>query len=327
MTYKETIVLRNVSTGYSLRHNIRKVITEDINASLRSGELTCLLGPNGAGKSTLLRTMSGFIPALSGEILLSGQAIDHLSPEVLSKEISIVLTDKLSIPDMTLAQLVGLGRSPYTNFWGNLTDQDREIVSEALSIVGISHLAERLVSTLSDGERQKAMIAKALAQRTPVIFLDEPTAFLDYPSKVEIMQLLAALARESGKTIFMSTHDLELALQITDMAWLIDRKLGITTGSPEDLILSGHLQKYFNGEGIEFNSKTGLFQIRRKPTGSFTISGEGIALNMLIIALTRRGFITKVVKDNADIIITSDGKFDYQGEIIQDIYSLLHRII
>lgn len=188
MTKDTTVVLREVSTGYPDRKNKFKIITSGLNATLRSRELTCLLGPNGAGKSTLLRTLAGFLAPVSGNIEINGRPIASFTSEELARRISVVLTERLAVPNMSVAQMVGLGRSPYTDFWGRLRDADIEAVKEAMSLTGIEHLSERTVGTLSDGERQKVMIAKALAQETPVIFLDEPTAFLDYPSKVEMMK-------------------------------------------------------------------------------------------------------------------------------------------
>ena len=202
----ETIILKNLCIGYRTKNNIRTV-AEGINAAIRQGELTCLLGANGIGKSTLLRTLSAFQPKLGGEILIKSQEIDAFTDKELSRVIGVVLTEKPDIRNMTVRELVALGRSPYTGFWGTLHDEDWQVVDEAIDAVRISGLRERMVHTLSDGERQKVMIAKALAQQTPVIFLDEPTAFLDFPSKVEMMQLLRRLAREQQKTIFLSTHD------------------------------------------------------------------------------------------------------------------------
>ena len=157
---------------------------------------------------------------------------------------------------MTVREMVNLGRSPYTDFWGNYTEEDRQVVSEAIGQIGISGLAERLIETLSDGERQKVMIAKALAQQTPVIYLDEPTAFLDFPSKVEIMLLLRRISREAQKTIFLSTHDLELALQIADCVWLMDNDKGLNTGTPQQLAEKGVLTEFVERKGIQFDQET-----------------------------------------------------------------------
>lgn len=197
-----TIEIKDLTIGYSSK-NHQKIIASDITADICSSELTCLLGANGVGKSTLLKTLSAFLPKLSGNIQIFQKDIDRYTDKQLSKIISVVLTDKCNIRNMSVEELVGLGRSPYTDFWGTIRHDDKDIVRRSMQMVRIEELADRMVHTLSDGERQKVMIAKALAQSTPIIYLDEPTAFLDYPSKVEIMQLLHSLSRQTGKTIFM----------------------------------------------------------------------------------------------------------------------------
>ena len=228
------ITLENLSIGYTSKNN-RKVVAEGINATLNDSELTCLIGPNGIGKSTLLRTLSAFQPPLEGSITIDGKRLETLSDKEVSRLIGVVLTTKPDVQNITVTELVGLGRSPYTGFWGTLNEKDSEIVEESISKTGITHLAERMIQTLSDGERQKVMIAKALAQQTPVIYLDEPTAFLDYPSKVDMLMLLRQLAHDTGKTIFLSTHDLELALQLADRLWLLSAATSLVyrgTGHP-----------------------------------------------------------------------------------------------
>lgn len=199
-------------------------VVEDISLSLPCGRLVCLLGPNGAGKSTLLRTLCGFQPPIAGTVTISGSDIATISAAEVARLVSVVLTDRPLTPSLTAAEMVGMGRAPYTGFWGRLSDDDRRLVSEAMQTVGIDSLATRRMGQLSDGERQKVMIAKALAQHTPVIVLDEPTAFLDYPSKVAVMKTLARLAHDEGKTILMSTHDLELAAQLGDELMEIENK-------------------------------------------------------------------------------------------------------
>ena len=190
---------------------------------------------------------------------------------------------------MTVRELIGMGRSPYTGFWGKLSRADDEIVDKAIGLVNIHPLASRMLHTLSDGERQKAMIAKALAQETPVIYLDEPTAFLDFPSKVEIMQLLHHLTRETDKTIFLSTHDLELALQIADKIWLMDKVNGITSGTPEDLALEGYLSRFFARKGITFDMESGLFRITNNYRYEIRLTGHGYRYAMVRKALQRNG--------------------------------------
>lgn len=255
----ETIHLDNLTIGYR-SGSIDKPVMSGIDACLSGGELTCLIGPNGIGKSTLLRTLSGFQPRLSGNFSIMNKDIDGYSAKDLAKLISVVLTEKNDIFNMTVEEIVGLGRTPYTGFWGKLDESDKLKVNLALSLVHIGHLAGRNVQTLSDGERQKMMIAKALAQDTPIIFLDEPTAFLDFPSKVDMLQLLHKLSRQTGKTIFLSTHDLELALQITDRLWIMAYD-GLHTGTPESLSANGTINRFFTGDGLVYDKEKRLFHI------------------------------------------------------------------
>ena len=245
MMHEETIRLTGLVTGYTGKHHVKR-ISENLSGAIFSGELTCLLGSNGAGKSTLLRTLSAFLPPLGGEVTLLSRPLKEYKARELSTIIGVVLTERVTLQNMSVEELVGMGRSPYTGFWGRLSEVDRKKISDALALVGIESLRGRMVQTLSDGERQKVMIAKALAQETPIIFLDEPTAFLDYPSKVEILHLLHRLSREAGKTVFLSTHDLELALQIADRIWLMDKAGGVHIGTPEALTEDGSLERFFN---------------------------------------------------------------------------------
>jgi iron complex transport system ATP-binding protein len=198
---------------------------------------------------------------LAGDILIEGREISEYTDKELSRMIGVVLTEKPDVRNMTVRELVSLGRSPYTGFWGRNSEDDLRIVDESLQQVGISNLSCRLVETLSDGERQKVMIAKALAQQTPVIYLDEPTAFLDFPSKVEVMLLLRRICQEAQKTVFLSTHDLELALQIADCIWLMDCTSGLSIGTPEELAQTGVLGKFVERKGIHFDSNTLTIQI------------------------------------------------------------------
>ena len=304
---QETIHIEKLSIGYPSKGDV-KVVASDICAGINSGELTCLLGANGVGKSTLLRTLSAFQPKLSGEIRIQGKEIGSYTDKQLSKVISVVLTEKCDIRNMTSVELIGLGRSPYTGFWGTLSKEDKEVVDHAINLVGISHLAHRMVHTLSDGERQKVMIAKALAQETPVIFLDEPTAFLDFPSKVEMMQLLHQLSRQTDKTIFLS--DLELALQIADKIWLMDKVNGVTIGTPEDLSLDGTLSSFFARKGIVFDLETGLFRVNNEYTSQIRIVGHGQKYAMVRKALQRNGILANRNVESDVYIETGDLKGD-----------------
>jgi iron complex transport system ATP-binding protein len=288
MMNQETIHLRKLTTGYPGKGST-KIVAKDIDATICSGELTCLLGANGVGKSTLLRTLSAFQPPISGEIEIMGKKLADYTDKQLATVIGVVLTEKCSLRNMTAEELIGMGRSPYTGFWGSLSKADKKIVDDAIRMMKIEDLRHRMMHTLSDGERQKVMIAKALAQETPVIFLDEPTAFLDFPSKVEIMQLLHHLSRSTNKTIFLSTHDLELALQIADKIWLMDRMSGVTIGTPEDLSIDGCLSNFFSRKGIIFDMETGLFRIDNEYKKEVRLVGHGNKYAMVRKALQRNG--------------------------------------
>ena len=256
---KGNVELHQLAIGYHQKKV--KTVARDINATIRQGELTCLLGANGVGKSTLLRTLSAFQPKLAGDILIAGRDISQYTDKELSKTIGVVLTEKPDVRNMTVREMVSLGRSPYTGFWGRNSEDDLRIVDESMQQVGISNLSDRLVETLSDGERQKVMIAKALAQQTPVIYLDEPTAFLDFPSKVEVLLLLRNICQTAQKTIFLSTHDVELALQIADRIWLMDSTRGLCIGTPEELAQNGVLGTFIERRGIHFDNKKLTIQI------------------------------------------------------------------
>ena len=227
----ETIVLKDLGIGYPSKHGVR-VVAEHINGAVRSGELTCLLGANGVGKSTLLRTLSAFQPKVSGEILFAEEdvqrrEISEMSDKELSRKIGVVLTEKPDVRNMTVHELVSLGRSPYTGFWGTYSKEDMQIVDESIALVGIESLSKRMVHTLSD-----------------------------YPSKVEVLQLLRLVSRQAGKTIFLSTHDVELALQLADTIWLMTREAGMTIGTPKQLAQQGALGKFIEREGIAFDPET-----------------------------------------------------------------------
>ena len=257
-----TVTLSSLSIGYRLRGG-DKVVAAGINASLHAGELTCLIGANGAGKSTLLKTLAAFLPKLGGSIYIKDKEVADYTNRELSQLVGVVLTSRPEAENMTAEEVVGLGRTPYTGFWGTLGTDDKRIVTESMEQVGVAHLAARTVTTLSDGERQKVMLAKALAQQTPIIILDEPTAFLDYPSKVDTLLLLTRLSHETGKTVFMSTHDLELALQTADRLWLMPGNGHVITGTPRELADSGDLSAFIERRGIEFVKETMNIKVKR----------------------------------------------------------------
>ena len=249
------IELRHLTVGYE-----RKTVLSDINQTLNPGRMVCLLGVNGVGKSTILRTLAGFLPPLSGKVFIDGRDLTTFTLPQRSKVVSVVLTERFDVPYMKVIDLVGMGRSPYTGFFGTLTSEDEAIVGEAIEMVGIGSLAERTVDTLSDGERQKALLAKALAQQTPIILLDEPTAFLDFHAKVSTLRLMLQLAHEMGKTIFLSTHDVEMAIQLSDALWVVQDG-SIKAGTTDMLTADGTLPRFLQAEGITYDTKDHTLRI------------------------------------------------------------------
>ena len=235
-------------------------VASDLNATALPGTLTCLIGHNGTGKSTLLRTIARLQPSIDGRVLIGDNDISTLKPTHLSCMLSIVLTSRPDVRNMTVEELVALGRAPYTGFWGRLSADDRRIVRHSIESVGITAMAERRVCTLSDGEMQKVMIAKSLAQQTPVILLDEPTAFLDFPGKIDLMLLLQRLAHEERKTILLSTHDLETALQTADRLWLLADG-ALHDGTPHELADQGFIDDYIGRKSVKFDKQTLSIQI------------------------------------------------------------------
>jgi iron complex transport system ATP-binding protein len=233
---ESAIRINDLCIGYKEKDNI-KTVCNLLNASLPEGSLTCLIGVNGSGKSTLLRTLAGFLPPVSGNAYIHGSDIKKMTYHQKAKAIGIVLTEKPDIQHFSAREIVSLGRSPYTGFFDKLTDEDNRIIDDSINKIGINDIKDRLVDTLSDGERQKVMIAKVLAQQTPIILLDEPTAFLDYPSKIEVLELLREMAHDMGKTIILSTHDLGTSLNKVDQIWLMTKNKELKTGRPDDFKL------------------------------------------------------------------------------------------
>lgn len=262
------IQLQDLSTGYRLKGK-DKTVSSGLNVALSPASVTCLIGPNGTGKSTLLRTIAGFQPPLGGQVLLQDKPIQQYTNERLARLISIVLTSNSHIKNLTTYEVVGMGRSPYTGFWGRLRAEDRRIVEKCIQMVGVEKVAQQAFQTLSDGERQKAMIAKAVAQETPVILLDEPTAFLYYPNKVGVMLMLRRFAHEMGKTILMSIHDIDLALQVADNIWLLREDGTLISGTPEQLCNNGTIEREVTGADILFDRRRRTFTIRPQQSDDF----------------------------------------------------------
>lgn len=286
------ISAQNITIGYpKSRREGKQAIHTDLSFSLYKGELTCLLGANGAGKSTLLRTLTRVQPSLSGEVILKGKQIQKYTEQEISTQLGLVLTDKTAVGGLTVTELVSLGRYPYTGFFGKLSKKDHTIVEKAMHDVCIIHKANSYIAELSDGERQKVMIAKALAQECPIIILDEPTAFLDVINRFEIMNLLHHLAVTQNKTILLSTHDIELALLLADRLWLLSKDKGLITGITEDIVLSDSINSYISDNNIKFDKDSGKFLAKEKSNNIAYLQAEGNLYYWTKNFLARKGFI------------------------------------
>jgi len=290
-----------------------KVVAQQINVALHGGQVVCLLGPNGSGKSTLIRTLSGLHNPLGGAIKLVGKDLAQFSIRQTAREISTVLTDRLTVGNLSVYDLVSFGRSPYTGWFGSLTPKDNKIIEWAIESTAITPFIDRDVLHLSDGERQKVMIARALAQDTSAILLDEPTAHLDLPNRVEIIRLLRRLAHETQKGILLSTHELDLALKAADHLWLINMKGEVFTGTPEDLVLDGTFESVFEQDSFDFDRATGSFTLHRPTKEAIHLYGDDVAAFWTRRALEREGYI--VTESNGTSlqveVINKDGRFEW----------------
>lgn len=293
----------SLSIGYLQRK--RPVLVQScLDLSVRAGEMVCLIGPNGSGKSTLLRTLCGLQPAIAGQSFVNGMDIQNISNHERALLISLVLTDRIEVEHATVKAIIAMGRHPYSNWWGNTSEEDDAKVDEAIRLVHLEQKADSLLTELSDGERQRVMIAKAFVQDTPIIILDEPTAHLDLPNRVEIMLLLHKLAHETGKSIVISTHELDIALQAADRIWLMTEK-GVEVGVPEDLVLNGNFSEAFMNNNFIFNPSNGNFSMNYHLTKEVEVSGDKTRMYWTLRALARAGY---AAVSNADrkIVVEKD---------------------
>ncbi|MGK7397193.1 MAG: ABC transporter ATP-binding protein [Candidatus Cyclobacteriaceae bacterium M3_2C_046] len=251
---------QNLAVGYQ-KGRVQKTILKDLNLKLLPGELVCLLGPNGVGKSTLLRTIAGIQPPLRGSVQVLGQPLSDLSQRGLAQKISLVLTERIMSANLSVLELISLGRYPYTDWSGRLSANDQEIIAQAIEHTHTSYILDQKVHELSDGQLQKVMIARAIAQDGNLMILDEPTAHLDLNNKVEIMLLLKKLAKTTDKSILVATHDLDLALQTADKFWLAHCDQPLIEGIPEELVLNGDLSLIFSMKDYSFDLQTGKIKI------------------------------------------------------------------
>lgn len=279
------IKCQNLATGYG-----QKVISPNLNLETTAGKLVMLMGPNGCGKSTLMRTISGLQKPLSGTVHISGKDVIHLSLKERAKLLSLVLTDRFSVANLTVQDIVSVGRYPYVGYRGKLRLKDRKVVAEAISKCNLEGFEERLFSEMSDGEKQRTMIARALAQETPVMLLDEPTAHLDLPGRIEIIMMLHELAEKNNMSILVTTHELDLTLQWGDVVWLMDRSGVVRAGLPEDMVLQGEFGDVFGNDKVSFDPSKGQFIVSRPLSHKVSVLGDGNRLEWTCRALERNGY-------------------------------------
>jgi len=286
-----------------------RTVLSGLDLELRAGELVCLLGPNGAGKSTLLRTLAGLQPPLAGRIWLKDRDAAALPAAARARRLAIVLTERMELGHLTVEDLASLGRHPHTGWSGRLRDEDRDAVRRGLEEAGAWDLRMRPCDELSDGEKQRAMLARALAQDPAALLLDEPTAFLDLPRRVGAMRALRRLARMRGRAVLASTHDLDLALRAADRLWLVSADGALRSGLPEDLALSGAIGGTFDQGDVAFDRATGEFRIHGEAERSARLLGDPEIVFWTARALEREGIA--VVPDAA----AGSGSGDGTGEI------------
>jgi len=299
---KSTIIAKNLTLGYSNRKP-KKAVLENLSFQLFENELTCLLGPNGVGKSTLIKAILGQLKPWNGELTLNEKNIQNFSNGELSKALSVVLSEPVLPGNMTVGQLVALGRIPHTGWTGRLDMHDRDLVENALYLTKTEELKDERLSEISDGQRQKAMIARALAQDGKVMVLDEPTAHLDLVNRYQIMHLLRDIATKQQKSILVVTHDLEIALETADRLLLLSNTFPLVSGLPEDLVVLGQLDRLLPGDEFRFNIEKGKIE-QKNPASELMITGNQVIGFWVRKALEKAG-INKLESP----IFVSEGDF------------------
>ncbi|ACX72615.1 ABC transporter releated protein [Methanocaldococcus vulcanius M7] len=293
----------NLSVGYG-----NYVVVEGINLEINRGEILCIIGPNGAGKSTLLKTIATYLKPKKGVVYLNGKKIHDLKPKDLAKEMAVVLTERVNPGNMTGFDVVAIGRHPYTDLFGRLTERDKEIIIESARAVNAEYLLEKNFFEMSDGERQKIMIARALAQEPKVLILDEPTSFLDAKHKIELTLLLRKLADEKNLAIVVTLHDIELALRIADKMALIKNHKVIAYGYPENVMKREIVNELYDLKNANYSEVIGYFELKSNPIKNkkiFVICGGGTGANVLRYLVKNRYEVVVGIlhKNDADYFI------------------------
>ncbi len=301
------IIIDGLVIGYQ-DASTAKILSNPISVKATSSELIALIGPNGAGKSTLLRSLCNIQPALGGKIYFRDMDSDKLSRTQLAQHVSLVTTELQRTSRLRVFDLVSLGRFPYGNWYTNVNTDDRNIIFQSLEQVGMSEFAERFITELSDGEFQRVMISRALAQDTPIIILDEPTAFLDLANKFSTVQLLWNLCRKQNKTIIYSTHDINIALQYADVFWVLNNE-NLLYGAPEDLLLDKTIERLFQKNNLKFDPETSQFIKKKNYNHNIHIQGSGSDYNITRMALERLGFSVDC-NNSPEMVVTIYRKAD-----------------
>jgi iron complex transport system ATP-binding protein len=293
------LTISALKIGYHDRRRRPIPIAGPLNIEAHPGEFICLIGPNGSGKSTLMRTICKVQSKLDGHVKLSNTDIEDIPRKELAKQLSVVLTDPIPQVNLNVKTLISFGRYPHTGWLGNMTSQDLEMIAWAIKSTHLETLADRNLHELSDGELQKAMIARALSQDTKLMLLDEPTAHLDVASRIEIIRLLKNLTRKTGKTIILTTHELDLALKAADKIWMLSAEHSFQHGSPEDLALNGVVNEIFGGDGLTFDLKSGTFDLHEPSEKMISLEGDEVSVFWTKRALERIGLqiSTEQIKD------------------------------
>ena len=299
--------------SFAIGHHKDKALLSRLMLNVNRGEMIALIGRNGAGKSTLLKSMIGLLNPLEGECLLDGRPLDEYSLPQRAQKLSFVSSHLAHLPALSVSELVALGRMPYTGWMGRLSRVDREMISHAMDEVKMGAFEERKLDCLSDGERQRAMIARAFAQDTPIMILDEPTAFLDIPNTFELIRILSKF-RDGGRSIVYSTHDLDMAIRCADKMWVIHDG-GILEGAPEDLGMSGVFNELFSSSGVGYDEHSGSFLFSGRKRGFISLEGEkGKSLIWTRNTLERLGF---KLSSEAELRISIQSKEDGYSWILQ----------
>lgn len=297
----QLLTSQDLAIGYANGRRSHHVVLEQLTLSAHPRELICVLGENGSGKTTLLRTLAGLNAPIRGDLHLCGTSLPKLNQLELARIRAIVLTERINGAMLTGLDVVTLGRFPYTDWRGQLKDHDREIISRAMQLVRVQEFAHTLFDHLSDGQKQKLLIARALAQEPLLLFLDEPTAFLDLSRRIEIMMLLKELTCEMGCTVIVATHDLDSALRVADRFWLIGADGQVYSDIPEQLVLNGHLEDAFAESGLTFNHLTGSFEKNNEYCPPIRVNGKGKVYEWTCRALKRLGYSIADLANQPDI--------------------------